>query len=52
VRLSGTVETQADAELIPTFVQRVTGVVTVLSKLRAVEPNGHKPALLAWDKQR
>ena len=34
VRLSGEVETKADAELIPTFVQRVPGVVSVLSKLR------------------
>lgn len=34
VRLAGTVETQADAELIPKFVQRVPGVVEVLSKLR------------------
>lgn len=34
VRLSGTVETRNDAELVPTFVQRVPGVVGVLSKLR------------------
>jgi CBS domain-containing protein len=33
VRLSGEVETKGDAELIPTFVQRVPGVVSVLSKL-------------------
>jgi CBS domain-containing protein len=34
VRLSGEVETKGDAELIPSFVQRVPGVVSVLSKLR------------------
>jgi predicted transcriptional regulator len=34
VRLSGTVETRADAELVPMFVQHVPGVVGVLSKLR------------------
>jgi CBS domain-containing protein len=33
VRLSGRVETRGDAELIPTFVQKVPGVVSVLSKL-------------------
>jgi CBS domain-containing protein len=43
VRLSGEVETRTDAELIPTFVQRVPGVVTVLSKLRWREENGHRP---------
>ncbi len=37
VRLSGVVETRTDAELIPTFVQRVPGVVAVLSKLRWFE---------------
>jgi CBS domain-containing protein len=42
VRLSGEVETKSDAELIPTFVQRVPGVVSVLSKLRWREENGHK----------
>jgi CBS domain-containing protein len=43
VRLSGEVGTQTDAELIPTFVQRVPGVVSVLSKLRWREDNGHRP---------
>jgi CBS domain-containing protein len=42
VRLSGVVETKTDAELIPTFVQRVPGVVAVLSKLRWCEENGHR----------
>jgi CBS domain-containing protein len=42
-RLSGEVETRTDAELIPTFVQRVPGVVAVLSKLRCREENGHRP---------
>jgi CBS domain-containing protein len=44
VRLSGRVETEADAELIPTFVQRVPGVVSVLSKIRSIDPNGGKPS--------
>jgi CBS domain-containing protein len=43
VRLSGEVETRTDAELIPTFVQRVPGVASVLSKLRWREENGHRP---------
>jgi CBS domain-containing protein len=43
VRLSGEVETRTDAELIPTFVQGVPGVVSVLSKLRWREENGHRP---------
>ena len=34
VRLSGEVETKADAEVIPELVQRVPGVIAVLSKLR------------------
>jgi CBS domain-containing protein len=34
VQLSGQVDTKSDAELIPTFVQRVPGVTSVLSKLR------------------
>jgi CBS domain-containing protein len=42
VRLTGEVETKADAELIPAFVQRVPGVVSVLSKLRWHEENGSK----------
>lgn|SRR5262245_3358643 len=43
VRLSGLVETRSDAELIPTFVQRVPGVVAVLSKLRWCDENGGRP---------
>jgi CBS domain-containing protein len=39
VRLTGEVETKTDAEVIPTFVQRVPGVVGVLSKLRWREDN-------------
>jgi CBS domain-containing protein len=42
VRLSGEVETKADAELIPAFAQRVPGVVSVLSKLRWQEENGDR----------
>ena len=42
VRLSGEVETKGDAELIPSFVQRVPGVISVLSKLRWRE-NGARP---------
>lgn len=34
VRLTGDVESKTNAELIPTFVQHVPGVVSVLSKLR------------------
>lgn len=52
VRLSGEVETKADAELIPSFVQRVPGVVSVLSKLRWLAENGHRDGRpLVWDKQ-
>jgi len=40
VSLSGEVETKGDAELIPTYVQRVPGVVSVLSKLRWREQDG------------
>jgi CBS domain-containing protein len=44
VELSGQVETKTDAELLPVFVQRVPGVVGVLSKLRWREENGkHEP---------
>ena len=43
VRLSGEVETRTDAEMIPTFVQRVPGVVSVLSKLRWREENRNRP---------
>jgi predicted transcriptional regulator len=45
VRLVGEVETKADAELIPTFVQRVPGVVSVLSKLNWPDENGRKGGL-------
>ncbi|HZO62887.1 MAG TPA: CBS domain-containing protein [Gaiellaceae bacterium] len=41
VRLAGQVETKTDAELLPAFVQRVPGVVTVLSKLTWPPENGH-----------
>lgn len=41
-RLSGEVETRTDAEMIPTLVQRVPGVVAVLSKLRWREENGDR----------
>ena len=52
VRLSGEVETKADAELHPAFVQRVPGVVSVLSKLRWHEENGDRGGrLLVWHKQ-
>jgi CBS domain-containing protein len=53
VRLSGEVETKGDAELIPSFVQRVPGVISVLSKLRWREGDGGKEKdgrLLAWTK--
>jgi CBS domain-containing protein len=40
VRLAGRVETRAEAELIPEFVQRVPGVVSVLSKLSWTSENG------------
>jgi CBS domain-containing protein len=43
VHLTGETETRTDAELIPTFVQRVPGVVSVLSKLSWREENGHRP---------
>ncbi len=43
VRLSGTVDNKSDAELIPTFVQRVPGVVAVLSKLRWNEEEPRRP---------
>jgi CBS domain-containing protein len=43
VRLAGEVETKAEAELVPEFVQRVPGVVSVLSKLTWRE-NGRRPA--------
>ncbi len=37
VTLAGTVATRADAELLPTFVRRVPGVVSVESSLKSVE---------------
>jgi CBS domain-containing protein len=43
VRLAGQVETKAEAELVPEFVQRVPGVVSVLSKLNWKSENGHRP---------
>ncbi len=52
VHLSGEVETKSDAELIPTFVQRVPGVVSVLSKLRWRVENGDRDKrLVLWHKQ-
>jgi CBS domain-containing protein len=52
VRLTGQVETRADAELIPAFVQRVPGVVSVLSKLRWPEENGDRSGRpLLWHRQ-
>jgi CBS domain-containing protein len=52
VRLAGEVETKAEAELIPELVQRVPGVVSVLSKLRWPEEsgrNGHRGGrLVLW----
>ena len=43
VDLGGQVETKAEAELVPEFVQRVPGVVSVLSKLNWTSENGHGP---------
>ncbi len=52
VRLAGEVEAKADAELIPAFVQRVPGVVSVVSKLRWREEDDTRSGrLLAWHKQ-
>jgi CBS domain-containing protein len=45
VQLSGQVETKADAELLPTMVQRVPGVVSVLSKLDWPAENGDRGRL-------
>jgi CBS-domain-containing membrane protein len=42
VRLEGTVENQSEAELLPRLVQRVPGVVSVLSKLRWLDENGDR----------
>ena len=45
VRLAGAVVSKSDAELIPTFVERVPGVVSVLSKLTwPEEPSPRSPA--------
>jgi CBS domain-containing protein len=46
VRLTGEVETKADAEAIPTLVQRVPGVVGVLSKIRWRENGRTRASLL------
>ena len=54
VQLEGMVETKAEAELLPEFVQRVPGVVSVLSKLRwNTEPgrDGSMGRLLASNKR-
>lgn len=52
VRLAGQVETKADAELIPSYVQRVPGVVSVLSKLRWEQGDAAgNGRLLVWHKQ-
>jgi CBS domain-containing protein len=52
VRLAGEVETKTDAEMIPELVQRVPGVVSVLSKLRWHKENGHRDGRpLVWEKQ-
>jgi len=40
VLLTGEVDTQTDAELLPSLVQRVPGVLSVLSKLRWRDQNG------------
>jgi CBS domain-containing protein len=42
VKLAGQVETKAEAELVPEFVQRVPGVVSVLSKLSWRAENSHR----------
>jgi CBS domain-containing protein len=54
VRLAGEVDTQAEAELIPEFVQRVPGVVSVLSKLRWRSEDDHRDPggrLLLWQQR-
>ena len=48
VQLTGQVETKTDAEMLPTFVQRVPGVVAVFSKLTWPEENGHTASRDAW----
>jgi CBS domain-containing protein len=47
VRLTGEVETKADGELLPQFVQRVPGVVSVQSKLRWLEEGNERSGRLA-----
>jgi CBS domain-containing protein len=47
VRLTGEVETKTDAELLPEFVQRVPGVVSVLSKVRWAYENEDRSSRLA-----
>lgn len=52
VRLTGEVETKSDAELLPAFVQKVSGVVSVVSELRWRDEDGAGSGrLLAWHKQ-
>lgn len=52
VRLAGEVETKTDAEVIPELVQRVPGVVSVLSKLGWHKENNSRDGRpLVWDKQ-
>jgi CBS domain-containing protein len=46
VRLGGNVETKADAEVLPRLVQRVPGVVGVLSKLRWRDEEQARPSVL------
>ncbi len=49
VTLNGQVETKADAELLPAFVQRVPGVVSVVSKLTwQVEDGGREARRSQW----
>ena len=54
VRLEGQIETQAEAEIIPRLVQRVPGVVSVLSKLRWPDEresrNGQRGHAVTWRK--
>jgi CBS domain-containing protein len=53
VQLEGEVETRAEAELVPQFVQRVPGVVSVLSKLRWPEDDRDTTGrLVVWPKQK
>lgn len=52
VQLAGEVETRVEAELVPQFVQRVPGVVSVLSKLRwPDEQHGSSGRLVLWPRQ-